>query len=899
MVNSKRNISKLKLNNTAKITGGARLPNIFGRSSDKTNGKQLVNYSLVKFEKNNQSNSHVKHLIKKQMLITLDKIKENTEKGETKESLELSKDNITTNIKTKYPELKYYNDFEENVKQFFIEYRIFDKRADIFFSMQGDLRDIYPTEKLMLPIHFDIPKKYEEEEEFNISQNDIDYIQGLFVKFPVGSNFVCYYDYLMGKDYLYFTSDQFYDGKYRTFMRIKLLPDWKLKTDVEIASEYKNIVEHFQKLIDEEISEVENKVTPGMLGDALTARLEDEEIEFPIPTIPELDIPSARRAEVRLSLAGLNRLFSKSSLVEQINLDKFSIPDKKEKMEHPDLSKFKINVLYLMQNEIFIKAIVNQIKNFQTAYLKDYQKYADEKDKTVSFDAGPDPGLQILYKEIEDLDKEKIKDQKEKHELEKSNVELASKKQKITRELEKAKAAAASAAAEEEDKAAAKAAKAKEAPAAAEAKAAEAKAAEAKADKAAEAKAAEAKAAADRAVAWRPSMAAAAESAADAESAAAAERALRAAEKERMAAVEAPAAAEPVAAAAAESAAGRAGMDSGGEGASSGGAKKQKFIIEKDNGEDQLVKIKDDDKFTEDDKLAFVEFVYYSTYAFYHVFSKKLRVRESEMKKFFNDYIDGIMNMFKKKFKTIIDNSSIYISIARALGITFEKKLAAAFNAKTIKQASISNDITRDKHAAIDQNKVSTLNESGEIEEELRKDRIFSTDSFFNLKSQKIRNYIFKTYNNIDDLRTAMDDTSLGNRQFKIASRLDYRFTVEILGKQPMKQGMIENAQVRQALADIFSGNFGMFRNILDDIDKAIDEFDGINIKEIHEKLQQRLPKLASFGPTGMVFEFDKGLLEMGLDQEDLLKQQITQKTHELRILQQKKEKLDKLNPSA
>lgn len=80
-------------------------------------------------------------------------------------------------------------------------------------------------------------------------------------------------------------------------------------------------------------------------------------------------------------------------------------------------------------------------------------------------------------------------------------------------------------------------------------------------------------------------------------------------------------------------------------------------------------------KFTEDEKRLFIEFVYYSTYAFYHVFSKTLRVRESEMKKFFGDYVDDLMEMFKKNFSTVINSSSIYISIARALAITFERNL--------------------------------------------------------------------------------------------------------------------------------------------------------------------------------------------------------------------------------
>jgi hypothetical protein len=287
--------------------------------------------------------------------------------------------------------------------------------------------------------------------------------------------------------------------------------------------------------------------------------------------------------------------------------------------------------------------------------------------------------------------------------------------------------------------------------------------------------------------------------------------------------------------------------------------------------------------------------VYYSTYAFYHVFSKTLRVRESEMKKFFGDYIDDLMDMFKNNFSTVINSSSIYISIARALAITFEKKLGAAFNVKSETQRLIAGEQSKENMKAIDQNKDSTLNEAGQIENELNREKIFSTDSFFNLKNKKIRDFIFKTYRNIKDLENAMDDSNLGNRQFQVASRLDYRFTVEILGKQPMKQGLIENAQVRQALANVFSGNFGMFRNVLEDIDKAIDEFDGIDTDKLLGKLQLRLPKLTSFGPNGMVFQFDERLLKMGTGQSDLLGQQILQKRQELKELERKQSKVASL----
>ena len=96
------------------------------------------------------------------------------------------------------------------------------------------------------------------------------------------------------------------------------------------------------------------------------------------------------------------------------------------------------------------------------------------------------------------------------------------------------------------------------------------------------------------------------------------------------------------------------------------------------------------------------------------------------MQKFFGDYIDDLMDMFKNHFSTIINSSSIYISIARALAITFKKLI-------TFKPS--------DKHLVltkIDQNKESTLNETGAIEEEFKQDNLFSTDRFSILKIKKL-----------------------------------------------------------------------------------------------------------------------------------------------------------------
>ena len=293
--------------------------------------------------------------------------------------------------------------------------------------------------------------------------------------------------------------------------------------------------------------------------------------------------------------------------------------------------------------------------------------------------------------------------------------------------------------------------------------------------------------------------------------------------------------------------------------------------------------------YSEDDKLLFIEFLYYSTYEFYYVFTRTLKIRNSEIKKFFNDYVDDLMTMFSTNFSTVVNSANIYISIARALAITFETKLTEA----KLTEAFRNNQDDSIGIAEIgDQNIPSSLNKTEEILDELKKNYLFGANSFFNLKNKKIRDFIFKTYRNIKDLENAMDDPSPDNRRLKVASRLDYRFSVEILGITPMKQELIENAQIRRALSTIFGGKFGMFRNTLEDIDNIIDDFDGIDYNKLFEKLKMKLPKLGNLGPNGITFQFENDLFKIHGSRVDLLQQKILQKQQELDELRETQTKL-------
>ena len=1014
MVYTKRNLSKIKLNNTRKLRGGTK-PAQFADTSTQVQISAAV-AATIRETNNNYSSpdqqmvkAKLKHLIKKQMLNTLDKIKTNADKSDTK-----------------YPILKHYNDYENKVKQFFIEYRIFDKLADIFFSMQGNMHQLFPSHKLMLPIRIEL------------SEGDKKQIK-------LGSNFICFYDYLSGKEYLYVSSNQLKNGINTTFIRREFDDTYSLPikgggkgkgkgkvkfSEVEMTELNDNAKAEAAE--EEEASEEEAgaaraaaetaraqgmahqadpqpKMKPGSYKSHFTVPVETVKFLPPVtkrspgapgapgsPGAPDGDykilkltispnkalgfgIQKTGRTRWTSSIS-VSRIDADSPVINKLQLNdvikSFTINDDIEITTYNEMLpnllgkdydrtfiiKYKEGKAKSDSDRIVTITIERQLKNFDKNQfgvnfdsnalppgegLKIAEIYpggiAEElelrKDEIVtainnnpimdSVDFGRQYQQAVNKQEPEDITISIIHKKKESGLLklfkpkidtvtvnisnskkfspitikEGSNEDIFSQnvdkllnkpfyKHEIYKAIEKFKTQYLDdyqSLADDEDK------KMKEQLQKEKAQAEE----NAKAAAEEERKSQETQLNDTRVTDQFQTEAELKESQKEATDLKGENISLKAKqgklEKELEEAKEEAkknASKEGTKQKAPEeekkqkggvlNMAAKTGIDA---------ARKRTFYTQysdKDDKNSNAMEIGDDDQFSEDDMLVFIEFVYYSTYAFYHVFSTTLKVRETQMKMFFKNYIDELMNMLQKNFSTIINNSSIYISIARALAITFEKKLGAAFNTKTLEQKNMN-------LRAIDQNKVSTLNESGQIESELKKDRLFSTDSFFNLKNKQIRSFIFKTYNDIKDLQTAMDDASLDNRQYKVASRLDYRFTVEILGKTPMKQGMIENAQVRQALANIFSGNFGMFRNILEDIDKSIDEFDGTNIEDLHTKLQMRLPKLASFGPEGMVFQFDERLLEMGSAQTDLLSQQVIQKRQELAKLMDKQTKVKKL----
>lgn len=799
----------------------------------------------------------IKHFIKKQMLNILDDINNKSKQGNLAD--------------TKYPPLKHYDSFKSNVKQFFIDYKIFDKLAEIFISMQSSMFHFYSPEKLMLPIYFQQKKEDEPDNGINLDLND-----QIFKKFTVGSNFYCFYDYLSTYDYLYFYCDQLNDGITRQFVRVKLSSKFMTsKTPEEICRYFTKRLKYVSNATD--ITPIHTKEVLLQNGGAFGLT---KKYTFDVPDIPKVDTDGLmgltvdetdRKGTLGVAFApfvinyvGLTKLF-RSKIVDVVTINNNDVKNSSRAISKADsiTTQFAINVISLMQFPPFVKVIQKQIIDFRTSYLKDFQAEADNEDDKIDLTPTQTEEEAKLEAELE-AHLAKIAEMQE--DLEKTKTERDTVKSEADALKEKYK--------EDEDRE----------------KLEKEKDEQLIFDLGILNK--------ERARTLRENDSIQRQKARQAAIDTNAEQLMEIQSDQKYTGPPLPE--KKPTQVKHEKGKGQAGQAGQADQADqSGGALFGPSMRARGNviksSKSKMFQGLRTRKFTEDEKHLFVEFVYYSTYAFYHVFSKTLKVRESEMKKFFGDYIDDVMEMFKKNFSTVINSLSIYIAIARSLAITFEKKLGAAFNVKSETERLMAGEQSIKNITATDQNRGSTLNQAGQIENQLNQEKIFSSDSFFNLKNKKIRDFILKTYRNIRDLEDAMDDSNLSNRQFKVASRLDYRFTVEILGKEPMKQGLIENAQVRQVLANVFAGNFGMFRNVLEGIDKAIDEFDGISTDKLLGKLQLTLPKLTSLGPEGIVFQFDERLLKMGTGQGDLLSQQIEQKRKELRELERKQSKVASL----
>ena len=762
-------------------------------------------YSVVR---KNKLKSKIRHFIKKQMLATLDEMADKS-KG-------------TGLSASKYPKLEHYESDKANVKQFFIEYGIFTRLADIFMSMQSSMLHFYPSERLMFPIHFtDDPEQ---------GNKYINFEAKPYSNYPVGNNFVCMYDYLTSNEYLYFSCDQLNDETTTSFLRFKLDSEiWRGNTPGQIVNNIRQLL--LESNLKDEVEPEDMRGGAG-IDDGLTGGgdfismadrakfASDGQTRSDIASWADLVKSSAvmlkddakdimtrrkiKRAEAKAkakATAGTGAgLTPNSRRMGEVSVDVRAGDDNSKKPAMGESFNIEIPAFPFLEIPLVNGTPVPEpepvvSKNTMTKVANHLQTHINNKLMNNQFH----------YLRINNTDNRKSK-------LSVKDTELTEIENKFVTnvvsllQLEPF-----------------------------------------------------VKIIADQLKEFKTSY-------------------LEDYTKEAMV--------EDVLYTKTDNLEVVANVDGALPGQAGGGFFTPTMSASGNTikgSKDKMFQSLRTKKFSTQDKHSFIEFLYYSTYSFYRVFSKVLQVRESEMNKFFNNYVGDLMDMFKKNFSVIVNNSSVYISIARALEITFERKLGVAFSS-----SSSSNN-------AIDYNSNSSLNETGAIEERLKKANLFSTDSFFNLKNKKIRDYIFKTYANIQSLEKAMDDSSLGNRQRNVAGQLDTRFTREILGKNPGQQELIESHLVRSSLNSIFKGKFGMFKNILEHIDETIDEFDGVSTLEFQTKLQSKLPKLANIGREGITFRFGDGLHLMGENSEDLIEQQIKMKEQELSSLQEKRAEIEKI----
>jgi hypothetical protein len=723
----------------------------------------------------NKLKNRIRHFIKKQIFATLDEMNDKS-KGKGLSAI-------------KYPPLEHYETDKANVRQFFIEYGIFTRLADIFMSMQSSMLHFYPSERLMFPIHFinspdDGPK-------------NIDFKANPYSKYPVGTNFVCFYNYLTSNEELHFTCDQLNDGTNTSYLRFKLDSEiWVSKTPEQIVNIIKllltegNLADYTEYMpSDSDVSTTNPE--KKQLTETTTDQSQSEEIAMAevsplvagrivagpsgVDGKPVVGIPINIKQHATVSPDVSDKIFTGRSGVDgektiYIELPALPILDNtpiNQTFENqPSKERFPIiraRIKIMMEKNILDYMKVNNTDNRKfTVGINDTNMSDIETEfaKHVVSLLQLQPFVKIIVEQLKEFKTSYLKDYNDEADEEEDEAQYLDPPPSVTSDNGVTESGGRI---------------------------------------------------------FAPTMSA--------------------------------------------------------SGNTIKGSNDKMF---------QSIRTKN---YSTQDKHSFIEFLYYSTYSFYRVFSKILRVRESEMIKFFNYYVGDLMDMLKNNFSVIVNNSSIYISIARALEVTFERKLGVAFASSG---SSSTNNV-------VDYNSNSSLNETGAIEYRLKKANLFSTDLFFNLKNKKIIDYIFKTYGNIQSLEKAMDDSSLGNRQRNVAGQLDSRFTREILGKNPAQEELIESHLVRNSLNSIFNGKFGMFKNILEHIDDAIDDFDGVSTLEFQTKLQTQLPKLANIGREGITFSFGDGLLEMGRDNDDLIDQQIYLKEQELDKLQKKKTAIAKI----
>jgi hypothetical protein len=230
------------------------------------------------------------------------------------------------------------------------------------------------------------------------------------------------------------------------------------------------------------------------------------------------------------------------------------------------------------------------------------------------------------------------------------------------------------------------------------------------------------------------------------------------------------------------------------------------------------------------------------------------------------------MKYIQSNFYNIIQNSSIYYSIATALNTFFEHKL------ETLKQDSSTSTPVQ--------------NDDNGLKQKFKDKELFQGNDFIELKKNEIINFILKTYEDINNLKRIISTKDPNERINRVAELIENRFDKEVLELSAMesqKQDFIRNSDVKRVAGAIFGSKQLLFRSKLENIDKIIDNYDGIDINELQQQLQVELPEILI---NGHMIAFDMKELPPSQKTHTTIDNAIAKAKREVEILEAKKEKL-------
>ena len=228
--------------------------------------------------------------------------------------------------------------------------------------------------------------------------------------------------------------------------------------------------------------------------------------------------------------------------------------------------------------------------------------------------------------------------------------------------------------------------------------------------------------------------------------------------------------------------------------------------------------------YNENDRMALIGSLIFSTYALYHKFKEDLKINENNLHKFFNYYVKKLFDKFERNLNTIANYSNIYIDIAKAIPIVIKIKLGDSINLDSNKN-NLKLNTEPSPNEQRNTNNRTNFNKTMDIYKEFKQNDIGSNDSYFNLINRKLADFAIRTYTSIIDLEDIMKQSNVDKRLYKLSSRLDFRYNQEVLKIDAPRLEMIENFELVKILNHIFGFSAVSYRNKIKTLDNIIDDF--------------------------------------------------------------------------